>query len=171
MHDPTIGANIVSYRDYRAVTGIKWVLSSVIELSVAGGILPLGRKFVFRDGTRDDVDVHSGSPWTRQNSSFCGNVSRSGKRVIVFWRGTEPPPARSRWWFSYFSVTVSRMRLSRIIKVSFWQDNLLFQIWVSVTKGLFGTLTYAFRSGRFMSSESMISLCLFRRSIMETPSR
>jgi hypothetical protein len=58
LHDPTIGANTISYWDYRAVTGIKWVLSPGMELGVAGGY-SFARKFVFRDGTRDDIDVNN----------------------------------------------------------------------------------------------------------------
>jgi hypothetical protein len=68
LHDSSIGANIISYRDYRAVTGIKWVLSPVIELGVAGGY-SFGRKFVFQDGTRDDVDVHN-TPFGRVELKF-----------------------------------------------------------------------------------------------------
>lgn len=68
LHDPTIGSNIISYRDYRALTGIKWVLSPVIELGVAGGY-SFGRKFVFQDGTRDDVNVNS-APFGRLELKF-----------------------------------------------------------------------------------------------------
>lgn len=68
LHDPTIGANIISYWDYRAVTGIKWVLSPATELGVAGGY-SFDRKFVFRDGTRDNVNVNS-APFGRFELKF-----------------------------------------------------------------------------------------------------
>jgi hypothetical protein len=68
LHDPTIGASIVSYRDFRAVTGAKWRLFPNIELGVAGGY-SFGRKFVFRDGARDDVNVNS-APFGRIELRF-----------------------------------------------------------------------------------------------------
>lgn len=68
LHDVSKGANIISYSDYRAITGVKWTLSPVIELGVAGGY-SFARKFVFHDGVRDDVNVNS-APFGRFELKF-----------------------------------------------------------------------------------------------------
>jgi hypothetical protein len=57
LHDADKGADIISYRDYRAVTGADWTVCPDIKLGITGGY-SFARKFLF-DGERDDVNVHS----------------------------------------------------------------------------------------------------------------
>jgi hypothetical protein len=57
LHETDIGADVISYRDYRAVTGADWTLYPDIKLGIAGGY-SFARKFLF-DSERDDVNVNS----------------------------------------------------------------------------------------------------------------
>ena len=68
LHDSALKADIVSYRDFRAIAGAKWALTPVVELGVAGGY-SFSRKFVFRDSSRDDIDVN-GAPFGRVELKF-----------------------------------------------------------------------------------------------------
>jgi len=68
LHDASKGANIISYWDYRAIAGLKWKLSPIIELGVAGGY-SFSRKFVFRESERDDVNVND-APFGRVELKF-----------------------------------------------------------------------------------------------------
>ena len=68
LHDASIGAKVVSYRDYRAIVGGEWALHPSIKLGIAGGY-SFGRRFVFRDGSRDDLNVNS-APFGRLELKF-----------------------------------------------------------------------------------------------------
>lgn len=63
LHDASLGAKIISYRDYRALAGAEFLLFSAIKLNIAAGYA-FDRKFVFYDGARDDVKVDD-SPFAR----------------------------------------------------------------------------------------------------------
>lgn len=56
LHDASIGANIISYWDYRAVAGVEFPLSSFARLGIAGGYA-FARRFVFYEGNRNDLDL------------------------------------------------------------------------------------------------------------------
>jgi hypothetical protein len=68
LHDSTLKADIVSYRDFRGVVGAKWSLLPSVELGVAAGYA-FSRKFVFRDSSREDIDVN-GAPFGRIELKF-----------------------------------------------------------------------------------------------------
>jgi hypothetical protein len=56
LHDPSLNAKIVEYRDFRALAGVEYTIFSAIKVGIAGGYA-FGRKFVFHDGSRSDVNV------------------------------------------------------------------------------------------------------------------
>ena len=58
LHDPSIGAEVISYRDFRGVAGVDVSLFSFLKLGVSGGY-SFARRFVFYDGNRDDVRLDS----------------------------------------------------------------------------------------------------------------
>jgi len=68
LHDASIGARVISYRDYRAIAGAEWALHPSIKLGIAGGY-SFGRKFVFQDSSRDDLTVNS-APFGRLELKF-----------------------------------------------------------------------------------------------------
>jgi hypothetical protein len=68
LHNPSIGANIISYRDYRAIAGVEVPIFNVAKLGISGGYA-FGRKFVFYEGNRDDVNL-SGAPFGRLEVKF-----------------------------------------------------------------------------------------------------
>ncbi|KAF0220300.1 MAG: hypothetical protein FD174_1380 [Geobacteraceae bacterium] len=68
LHDASLGAKIISYRDFRALAGAEYVLFSSIKVNIAGGYA-FDRKFVFYDGSRDDVDIDDG-PFARLGVSL-----------------------------------------------------------------------------------------------------
>jgi len=68
LHDASVGARVISYRDYRAIAGAEWALHPSIKLGIAGGY-SFGRKFVFQDGSRDDLTVNS-APFGRLELRF-----------------------------------------------------------------------------------------------------
>lgn len=63
LHDASLGAKIVSYRDLRALAGAEYILFSAIKVNIAGGYT-FDRKFVFYDSSRDDVNIDDG-PFAR----------------------------------------------------------------------------------------------------------
>lgn len=63
LHDASLGAKIISYRDFRALAGAEYILFSAIKVNIAGGYA-FDRKFVFYDGSRDDVNIDDG-PFVR----------------------------------------------------------------------------------------------------------
>jgi Domain of unknown function (DUF6268) len=68
LHDPSIGANIISYRDCRAIAGVAFPLFSVAKLGISGGYA-FARKFVFYEGSREDVKSDS-TPFGRLEVKF-----------------------------------------------------------------------------------------------------
>ena len=58
LHDPSIGANVISYRDFRGVAGVDVALASFAKLGVSGGYA-FDRRFIFYEGSRDDVRLDS----------------------------------------------------------------------------------------------------------------
>jgi len=68
LHDPSVGAGVISYRDYRAVAGADYRLFPFAKLGVAGGYA-FARKFVFYDGNRSDINV-DGAPFGRVALTF-----------------------------------------------------------------------------------------------------
>ena len=68
LHDASIGAKIISYRDFRTIAGAEYILFSAIKVNIAGGYA-FDRKFVFYDGSRDDVDIDDG-PFARVGVSL-----------------------------------------------------------------------------------------------------
>jgi hypothetical protein len=68
LHDPSVGANIISYRDYRVLTGAEFRVASFLKLGVSGGYA-FGRKFVFDEGNRSDVNL-DGAPFARLEAKF-----------------------------------------------------------------------------------------------------
>jgi len=68
LHDASLGAKIISYRDFRALAGAEYVLFSAIKVNIAGGYA-FDRKLVFYDGSRDDVDIDDG-PFARLGVSL-----------------------------------------------------------------------------------------------------
>ena len=68
LHDSALKADIISYRDFRAVVGTEWALLPSVELGVAAGYA-FSRKFVFRDSSRDDIGVN-GAPFGRVELKF-----------------------------------------------------------------------------------------------------
>ena len=68
LHDPSLGADIVSYRDYRLSTGAEIKLLPAVKLGISGGYA-FARKFVFYDGDRGDLNV-DGAPFGRVEVKF-----------------------------------------------------------------------------------------------------
>lgn len=68
LHDPAIGADVIRYKDYRAVAGIEFPLLPVAKLNLSGGYA-FSRKFEFYEGDRDDVKVKS-APFGRMELKF-----------------------------------------------------------------------------------------------------
>lgn len=68
LHDPSLGAKIISYRDFRALAGAEYVLFSAVKVNFAGGYA-FARRFVFHDGSRSDVDIDDG-PFARVGVSL-----------------------------------------------------------------------------------------------------
>jgi hypothetical protein len=62
LHDAAVGANVISYKDYRAVAGVELPLYSVARLAISGGYA-FGRKFTFDEGNRADLKLG--------NAPFC----------------------------------------------------------------------------------------------------
>lgn len=56
LHDSSIGAKIISYQDYRVLTGVEMKLSTNIKLDISGGYA-FAREFVFHEGDRKDLDL------------------------------------------------------------------------------------------------------------------
>lgn len=68
LHDQAVGASVINYRDYRAVTGINWALSPNIQLGLAGGY-SFNRRLIFRDAVREDLDIDN-APFGRFELKF-----------------------------------------------------------------------------------------------------
>lgn len=68
LHDSSVGANIISYRDYRALAGAEIQLFSFAKLGISGGYA-FARKFVFYEGNRSDVNL-DGAPFGRLAVTF-----------------------------------------------------------------------------------------------------
>ena len=56
LHDPSMGADIISYRDYRALAGAEIKLFPFVRLGIAGGYA-FSRKFVFYEGNRSNINL------------------------------------------------------------------------------------------------------------------
>lgn len=63
LHDASLGAKIISYRDFRTLAGAEYLLFSAIKVNIIGGYA-FDRKFKFYDGSRDDVKIDNG-PFAR----------------------------------------------------------------------------------------------------------
>ncbi|KAB0664053.1 hypothetical protein F6V25_14700 [Oryzomonas japonica] len=63
LHDPALGAKVITYRDYRAVAGAEIRICSFAKLGIAGGYA-FARKFVFYDSNRADMNL-DGAPFGR----------------------------------------------------------------------------------------------------------
>jgi hypothetical protein len=61
LHGTNSGANVISYRDYRALAGVALPLCQVAKLTLSGGYA-FGRKFVFYEGDRPDLNL-DGAPF------------------------------------------------------------------------------------------------------------
>lgn len=68
LHDSSIGANVISYRDYRAIAGVEFPLFDVAKLGISGGYA-FARKFLFYEGNRDDENLDS-APFGRLEVKF-----------------------------------------------------------------------------------------------------
>jgi len=68
LHDPSIGANYISYRDYRTLTGADIQLFPFVKLGISGGYA-FARKFVFYERNRNDVNL-DGAPFGRLDVMF-----------------------------------------------------------------------------------------------------
>jgi len=68
LHNPSIGANVITYRDYRAVAGGQFSLSPLVKVGIAGGYA-FARKFAFYEGSRSDVNLDS-APFARLEFKF-----------------------------------------------------------------------------------------------------
>ena len=68
LHDPAVGAGVISYRDYRAVAGADFRLLPFAKLGIAGGYA-FARKFVFYNGNRNDINL-DGAPFGRVALTF-----------------------------------------------------------------------------------------------------
>lgn len=68
LHDSSIGADIISYRDFRALAGINIRIHHAVKLGLSGGYA-FSRKFVFYEGARDDVNLNS-APFGRFEVKF-----------------------------------------------------------------------------------------------------
>ena len=56
LHDSSMGADIISYRDYRALAGAEIKLFPFVRLGIAGGYA-FSRKFVFYEGNRSNINL------------------------------------------------------------------------------------------------------------------
>ncbi len=56
LHDSSLGAKVIEYRDFRAVAGAEHILFSAVRVGISGGYA-FDRKFRFYDGSRNDVRV------------------------------------------------------------------------------------------------------------------
>jgi len=63
LHDSSIGADIISYRDYRVLTGAEIQLFPFIRLGISGGYA-FAREFVFYEGNRSNMRL-DGAPFGR----------------------------------------------------------------------------------------------------------
>lgn len=61
LHDSSIGADSISYRDYRALAGAEIQLFPFAKLGISGGYA-FARKFVFDEGDRSDINL-DGAPF------------------------------------------------------------------------------------------------------------
>jgi hypothetical protein len=68
LHDSAIGADVIRYKDYRAVAGIEFPLLPVAKVNLSGGYA-FSRKFEFYEGDRADVRVKS-APFGRMEVKF-----------------------------------------------------------------------------------------------------
>ena len=68
LHDASLGAQIINYRDFRALAGAEYLLFSAIKVNIAGGY-DFDRKFVFYDSSREDVNIDDG-PFARVGVSL-----------------------------------------------------------------------------------------------------
>lgn len=68
LHGPSIGADVISYRDYRAVAGADFQVLPCAKLGIAGGYA-FARKFVFYNGNRNDINL-DGAPFGRVALTF-----------------------------------------------------------------------------------------------------
>lgn len=68
LHDPTLGAKVITYQDYRAVAGAEIRVCSFAKLGIAGGYA-FARKFVFYDSNRADMNL-DGAPFGRAALTF-----------------------------------------------------------------------------------------------------
>ncbi|HCE69322.1 MAG: hypothetical protein A2X82_08845 [Geobacteraceae bacterium GWC2_55_20] len=63
LHDTSVGADIISYRDYRVLTGAEIQLFPFIRLGISGGYA-FAREFVFYEGNRSKMYL-DGAPFGR----------------------------------------------------------------------------------------------------------
>ena len=68
IHDSSIGTDSISYRDYRASTGVDYLLFSVVRLGVSGGY-SFARKLEFDDRDRSNLNL-AGTPFARIEAKF-----------------------------------------------------------------------------------------------------
>jgi hypothetical protein len=68
LHNHALGANVISYRDYRALAGADIRVFSFAKLGIAGGYAFAG-KFVFYEGSRNDINLN-GAPLGRVSLTF-----------------------------------------------------------------------------------------------------
>jgi len=59
LHDDSLDAEEIRYRDLRALAGAEFLLFSALKLDLAGGYA-FDRKFVFYDSSRSDVSIDDG---------------------------------------------------------------------------------------------------------------
>jgi hypothetical protein len=68
LHDSSYGADIISYRDYRALAGADIRLFPFVKLGIHGGYA-FARKFVFYEGSREDINLDN-APFGRLEIKF-----------------------------------------------------------------------------------------------------
>ncbi|HEY5514392.1 MAG TPA: hypothetical protein VIK40_12180 [Geomonas sp.] len=71
LHDTTLGAQVIRYRDFRAIGGSEFTIFAPLKGEVAAGYA-FARKFVFYDvfdATRHDIKVDAG-PFGRAGSKM-----------------------------------------------------------------------------------------------------
>ena len=68
LHTPSMGAAIISYRDYRVLTGAETELFPFVRVGIAGGYA-FAREFVFYEGNRSNVHL-DGAPFGRLMIKF-----------------------------------------------------------------------------------------------------
>lgn len=68
LHEPSLGADIISYRDYRLLAGAETRLLPFASLGIAGGYA-FAREFVFYAGDRSNVHL-DGAPFGRLAIKF-----------------------------------------------------------------------------------------------------